>query len=83
MNNRILLGGLGGCVLLGIGIIIGHFAIPQSSDTDIVSNTGNFSHISILDQTLELRRTTLCVYNLTRSLQFYEGALGMTRIYGN
>ena len=30
----------------------------------------------------EFRRTTLCVYNMTRSLEFYEHGLGMTKMYG-
>ena len=32
---------------------------------------------------LELRRTTLCVFNITRSLEFYEKGLGMTKFYEN
>ena len=47
MNYRILLGGFGGCVLLGVGIIIGYFAIPQDSEelTENQINTGFFLEI--------------------------------------
>ena len=31
---------------------------------------------------LQLRRTTFVVYNMTRSLQFYKDGLGMVPIYG-
>ena len=31
---------------------------------------------------LQLRRTTFVVYNMTRSLQFYRDGLGMVPIYG-
>ena len=35
------------------------------------------------DSALELRRTTLCVFNMTRSLEFYEHGLGMVKFYEN
>ena len=35
------------------------------------------------DSDLELRRTTLCVFNMTRSLEFYEHGLGMVKFYEN
>ena len=60
---------VGALAAIGIGILIGHYAIPND-ERGFVDN-----------KPLDFRRTTFVVYNMEDSLDFYERGLGIIKIY--
>ena len=99
-NKRcgILSGIFGSLVTLGIGIVIGLYAIGEplayrlEGPRIILHLTFNLDDCDICPSLgfvpegdrvpIQLRRTTFVVYNMTRSRAFYEDGLGMVPIYG-
>ena len=96
-NKRcgILSGIFGSLVTLGIGIVIGLYAIGESMRVETFGSRSLTMHLDECDicpslgfvpekdrVPIQLRRTTFVVYNMTRSRAFYEDGLGMVPIYG-
>merc|ERR1711953_1401286 len=77
-NKRcgILSGIFGSLVTLGIGIVIGLYAIDDCDTCPSLGFVPESDRVPI-----QLRRTTFVVYNMTRSRAFYEDGLGMVPIY--
>lgn len=94
MNRGIFAGILGSVAALGIGIVIGLFAIGKFihiqlfltrdlNDSDNCTDCPSNGFVPEDDRiSLQLRRTTFVVHDMARSLQFYQHGLGMVPIYG-